>query len=152
MRSHLLILDLMAQAIDVLFRSFFPVPISSRLFPTFSSISFSVSGFMWSSLIHFYLTLVQGEMAQPLKARLTTKDIRDLLHTCRYFRKIWFIRFPDETKLNLVIASHVSSIVPIFPPTSHCILVFHSAIINTHSFIPLPNYIDSFPLVPYSIP
>jgi hypothetical protein len=25
------------------------VPISSRLFPTFSSISFTVSGFMWSS-------------------------------------------------------------------------------------------------------
>jgi hypothetical protein len=45
-RSHLSILDLTAQAIAVLFRNFFPVPISSRLFPTFSSISFSVSGFM----------------------------------------------------------------------------------------------------------
>ena len=40
------ILDLTAQAIAVLFRNFFPVPISSRLFPTFSSISFSVSVFM----------------------------------------------------------------------------------------------------------
>jgi hypothetical protein len=39
------ILDLTAQAIAVLFRNFSPVPISSRLFPTFSSISFSVSGF-----------------------------------------------------------------------------------------------------------
>jgi hypothetical protein len=37
------------------------VPISSRLFPTFSSISFTVSGFMWSSLIHLDLTLVQGD-------------------------------------------------------------------------------------------
>ena len=45
MRSHLLILDLTAQAIAVLFRNFSPVPISSRLFPTFSSISFTVSGF-----------------------------------------------------------------------------------------------------------
>jgi hypothetical protein len=45
------ILDLTEQAIAVLFRNFSPVPISSRLFPTFSSISFSVSGFMWSSLI-----------------------------------------------------------------------------------------------------
>ena len=35
--------------------------ISSRLFPTFSSISFSVSCFMWSSLIHIHLTLVQGD-------------------------------------------------------------------------------------------
>jgi hypothetical protein len=55
------ILDLTAQAIAVLFRKFSPVPISSRLFPTFSSISFSVSGFMWSSLIHLDLTLVQGD-------------------------------------------------------------------------------------------
>ena len=35
--------------------------ISSRLFPTFSSICFSVSGFMWSCLIHLDLTLVQGD-------------------------------------------------------------------------------------------
>ena len=61
MRSHLSILDLTAQAIAVLFRNCSPVPISSRLFPTFSSISFSVSGFMWSSVIHLDLTLVQGD-------------------------------------------------------------------------------------------
>ena len=61
MRSHLWILDLTAQPIAVLFRNFSPVPISSRLFPTFSSISFSVSGFMCSSLIHLDLTLVQGD-------------------------------------------------------------------------------------------
>jgi hypothetical protein len=60
-RSHLSTLDLTAQAIAVLFRNFFPVPISLRLFPTFSSISFSVSGFMWSSLINLDLTLVQGD-------------------------------------------------------------------------------------------
>ena len=45
-RSHLSMLYLTIQAIAVLFRDFSPVPISSRLFPTFSSISFSVSGFM----------------------------------------------------------------------------------------------------------
>jgi hypothetical protein len=60
MRAHLLILDLIAQAIAVLFRNFSPVPTSSRLFHTFSSISFSVSGFMWSSLIHLDLTLEKG--------------------------------------------------------------------------------------------
>jgi hypothetical protein len=48
MRSHLSILDLTAPAIVVLFRIFSPVPISSRLFPTFSSINFIVSGFMWN--------------------------------------------------------------------------------------------------------
>jgi hypothetical protein len=36
------------------------VPISLRLSPTFSSIRFSVSSFMWSSLIHLDATLVQG--------------------------------------------------------------------------------------------
>jgi hypothetical protein len=45
----LLILDLTAQAIAVLFRNLSPEIISSRLFSTFSSITFSVSGFMWSS-------------------------------------------------------------------------------------------------------
>ena len=43
MRSHLSILDFTAQAIAVLFRNFSHVPISSRLFPTYSSINFSVS-------------------------------------------------------------------------------------------------------------
>jgi hypothetical protein len=61
MRSHLSILKLTVQPIAVLFRNFSPVPISSRLFPTFSSISFTVSGFMWSFLIHLDLTLVQRD-------------------------------------------------------------------------------------------
>jgi hypothetical protein len=61
MRSHLSILDLTAQAIAVLFRNFPPMPISSRLFQTFSSINFSVSGFMWRCLIHLGLSFVQGD-------------------------------------------------------------------------------------------
>ena len=61
MRSHFTILNLTMQAICLLFRNFSPVPISLRLFPIFSSTSFSVSDFMWSSLIHLLLTLVQGD-------------------------------------------------------------------------------------------
>jgi hypothetical protein len=63
MRSHLSILDLTAQAIAVLFRNFSAVPISSRLFHTFSyiNINFSFSGFMWRSLIHLDLSFVQGD-------------------------------------------------------------------------------------------
>jgi hypothetical protein len=45
----------------VLFRKLTPVPVSSRLFPTFSSIRFSVSGFMLRSLIHLDLSFVQGD-------------------------------------------------------------------------------------------
>jgi hypothetical protein len=37
------------------------VPISSRLFPTFSSINFSDFGFMWRSLILLDLRFVQGD-------------------------------------------------------------------------------------------
>jgi hypothetical protein len=42
-------------------QEFFTLPISSRLFPTFSSISFVVSGFMWSSLFHLDLRFIQGD-------------------------------------------------------------------------------------------
>ena len=49
MTSHFLILDLIVQAINILFRNFSQVPICFRLFPTFSSISFSVSGFIGGS-------------------------------------------------------------------------------------------------------
>ena len=61
MRYHLLILNLSAQAIAVLFSNFSPVPIFLRLSPTFSSLSFRVSGFMWSSLNHLDLSFVQGD-------------------------------------------------------------------------------------------
>ena len=61
MKSHLSILNLTAQAIAVLFRNFPPVPISSRVFPTFSSINFSVSGLMLRSLIHLDVSFVQGD-------------------------------------------------------------------------------------------
>jgi hypothetical protein len=54
MRSHLLMLELTAQGIAVLFRNL-------SLVPTFSSVSSSASGFMWSSLIHLDLTFLQGD-------------------------------------------------------------------------------------------
>ena len=60
-RSHWSNIDLTAQYISVLFRNFSTVPISSRLSPTFSCINFSVSGFMWSSLIHLHLRFLQGD-------------------------------------------------------------------------------------------
>ena len=46
MRSHLSIVDLRTWAISVLFRKFYPLQMCWRLFPPFSSIRFSVSGFM----------------------------------------------------------------------------------------------------------
>ena len=61
MRPQRSILDLTAQAIATLFRNISPVCLSLRLFPTFSSISFNVSVFMWSSLTHLDLNFVQGD-------------------------------------------------------------------------------------------
>jgi hypothetical protein len=65
-KSHLSILDLTAQAIAILSRNLSPVPISSRLSPTFSSIRFRVSGFMWCPLIHLDLSFVQGDKNESI--------------------------------------------------------------------------------------
>jgi hypothetical protein len=58
MCSYLLIVDLSAWAVSVLFRKLSPVPMCSRLFPTFSSVRFSMSSFMLRSLIHLDLSFV----------------------------------------------------------------------------------------------
>jgi hypothetical protein len=47
--------------ISVLFRKFSPVPISLRLFPVFSSVSVTVSGFTWRFLIHLELSFLQRD-------------------------------------------------------------------------------------------
>ena len=52
MKVYLLMVHLCVCANSALFRKSFPVPVNSRLFPTFSSIRFSLSGFMLRSLIH----------------------------------------------------------------------------------------------------
>ena len=45
----------------VIFWKLSPVPMNSRLLPTFSSMKFSVVGFMLRSLIHLYLYFVHGD-------------------------------------------------------------------------------------------
>ena len=59
MRFHLSILDLTAQAIAV--QEFFFCDRIFEALPHFLLYSFSVSGFMWSSLIHLDLSFVQGD-------------------------------------------------------------------------------------------
>jgi hypothetical protein len=85
MRSHLLILDLTAQAIAVLFRKFPPVPISSRLFYIFSSINFSASGFMWRSLIYLDLSFVQGDKNVSIRILLHANHQHHLLKMLSFF-------------------------------------------------------------------
>jgi hypothetical protein len=67
MRYHLLILNLTAPAIDVLFRNHSPVPISLRLFLTFCSISFSVSGFyFFTFFIYISNTIPKASYTLPM--------------------------------------------------------------------------------------
>ena len=61
MRSQLLIVDLSACTISVLFRKSSPLAMSSRLSLTFSSVRFSVFGFMLRFLIYMDLSIVQGD-------------------------------------------------------------------------------------------
>jgi hypothetical protein len=53
------------------------MPMSSRLFPSFSSIRFSVSGFRLSSLIHLDLNLVQGDKCDSIFILLHTDNQLD---------------------------------------------------------------------------
>jgi hypothetical protein len=53
------------------------VPMSSRLFPTFSSIRFGESGFMLRSLIYLDLSFVQGDKYGPIFILLLTDSQLD---------------------------------------------------------------------------
>ena len=60
MRFHLSILYLRAWGTGVLFRMLYPIPMSSRLFPTLFSIIIGVSSFTLRPLIHLNLSFLQG--------------------------------------------------------------------------------------------
>ena len=59
-KSHLLIVSLSVCATRVIFRKWSPVPMCTNVLPTFSSIRFSVAGFMLRSLIHLDSSLLCG--------------------------------------------------------------------------------------------
>lgn len=61
MNSHLLRVVLSTCALGILFRKFFPVPMSSVIFPISSSIRIRIPGLRLRSLIHLELSFKQGE-------------------------------------------------------------------------------------------
>lgn len=65
-QSHILVVDLNSYSNTVLFRKSFSVPRNSRLFQTFSSISFSVFGFWLRPLIHLELSFVHDDKHGPI--------------------------------------------------------------------------------------
>ena len=68
-----------------LFKKFPSVPMSSRLFPTFSSIRLSVSGFMLRPLIHSNLSSVQGDNYGSIFIFLHTDYQLDKHHLLKMF-------------------------------------------------------------------
>jgi hypothetical protein len=72
----------------VVFRKISPVPMHSRLFPTFSSIRFSVSGFILRSLIHLDLNFVQGDKYVSICIRLYA-DIQ--LDQHQFMKDVFFV-------------------------------------------------------------
>ena len=85
--SHLSIV-LRACAVGILFRKFPPVPMILRFFPTFSSIRFSVSGFILRSLIHLDLCFVKGDKYGSIFIFLHTDSQLNQDHL--FFPTVWF--------------------------------------------------------------
>ena len=94
-KSHLLIFDLRAWAIGVLFRKFSPEPMCSKVFPTFSFNSFSVSCLMWRYLFHFHLIFEQGDKKGSIFILLHAEcqlDQHHLLNRLAFFH--WMLTAP----------------------------------------------------------
>jgi len=118
MKSHLLIIDLRAWVTGVLFRKFSPVPLCSRLFPTFSSISFSRSGFMWRSLIHLDLNFVQGVRMDQFAFfyMLTASWTSTFCWKCSFFHWMFCQRSSDHRYVGLFLGLQFYSIdLPVCP-------------------------------------
>ena len=65
--------------------TFIPIPMSLRLFPAFSSVRFSESGFMLRSLIHLALSIVQGDKYASTFIFLHTYSQLDQQHLLKMF-------------------------------------------------------------------
>ena len=65
--------------------TFIPIPMSLRLFPAFSSVRFSESGFMLSSLIHLALSIVPGDKYASTFIFLHTYSKLDQRHLLKMF-------------------------------------------------------------------
>ena len=88
MRPDLLILDLRAWAIGVKFRKFPMMPMSSRPFPSFNSIWFSVSGFMLRSL-NTWMSNKNNETTKENQRDTNWKGRSQSITICRWYDSIY---------------------------------------------------------------
>jgi len=117
MRSHLSILNLRPYAIGDLFRKISSVPMCSRFFPTFSSISFSVLGVIWRSLIHLDLSFVQIDKKNNLNSstRWTPVEPAPFIKTAIFFQLDGFSSFvKDHVTIGVWVHFWVVNSIPFF--------------------------------------
>ena len=92
MKYHFSMVDLRAWVSGILFRKFSPLPVFSRVFPTFSSIRCSVSDLILRSLIYLDLSFVQGDKYRPICILLHVDCQLEQHHLSKMpsFSTVWF--------------------------------------------------------------
>ena len=98
-RSHLLIVSLSVCATGVIFRKWPSMPLCSSVLPTFSSIRFSVAGFMLRPLIHLDLSFVHGDRYGPIFILLHVDIQLCQHHLLNMFSFFHFIFFASLSKI-----------------------------------------------------
>jgi hypothetical protein len=121
---QLLILE--PEPLEFCLRNFSPVPMSLRLFPTFSSIRLSVSGFMLRSLIHLHLSFVQGDKYGSIFIFLHTDCQLNDHHLLKmlFFFPLYTLGFfvKDQVSISFISGSSI---------------LFH--LINLSVYVPIPG-------------
>lgn len=133
MRSHLLIVGHNTCALGALFRKSSPVSVKSRLFPTFSSIIFRMSGLKMRSLTYLDLSLVQGDKDRSIwiLTYITIQlDQHHELKMLSIFQCVLLASFSVHLYVNhvWVFNSNLLINVSVFTPTPSCFYYCSSAI------------------------
>lgn len=100
MSSHLLVVDLRAWTVAVLFRNLSSVPMHSRIFPTVCSMRFSVSIYMLRALTHIDLSFVQSIDVDLLAFSTCRCPVRPASYDQDYF--FYPVYYPDSFTKNQV--------------------------------------------------
>ncbi|CRH48841.1 Uncharacterised protein [Chlamydia trachomatis] len=100
------------------------MPMCSRLFPTFSFISFSESGFIWRSLIHLDISFVQGDKNGSICLLLHDNcqlNQHHLLKMLSFFQLNGFTSFvKDQVTRGVWVHFWVFNSIPLIYPASLC--------------------------------
>jgi hypothetical protein len=119
MRSHLSIVDLRAWANGVLFRKFSLCQCVQGYYPTFFSVRFSTSGFMWRSLIHLDLCFVQGDKNGSIRILFFFNEVSLTNGSTSFFKLLRSNSLPVSVSWVYVAMPTVYQHWMLFLPSSH---------------------------------